>query len=83
MLCHLMEYLSLICFQSVRYHSHPFPMAILGEGEFLTPVWMFLLHIEQLFVLNQYMLLVIQKDYFCRCSHHYALLSFPLSLSHT
>lgn len=52
-------------------------------GELLTRVRIFLSHIAQMFVLNQCRLLVIQKDYFCRCSYCFALLSFPLSLSCT
>lgn len=53
------------------------------EGELLTRVWTFLLHIAQMFVLNQTVLLVIQKDYFCRCSYRYAPLFFTMSLSCT
>lgn len=83
MLCYLMEYLSLILFQSVTCPSHSLPMAVFEEGGLFTPVWMFLLHIAQMFVLNQNVLLVIQKDYFCRCSYHNALLPFPLSVSCT
>lgn len=79
MLCHLMECLSLICFQPVMCPS----CFIQEERELLTLLWTFLLPVAQMFVLNQCILLGIQKDYFYRCSYRYALLSVPLSLSHT